>query len=153
MWIAPRVDKIVRTRHWRVPRSDSDQSCVQEKNTPRFVGSPKQGAARQRGDYATASALPADPVAPGPEHEASRRSAKGRQFRICFASGMATRGRADSPTKRGDIVSTRKDYRVRSKSAGVQTGMYPCLSPKNRPTFLFPFKEVLNTRRLCMNSI
>lgn len=27
--------------------------------------------------------------------------AKGRQFRTSFASGMATRGRADSPTKLG----------------------------------------------------
>ena len=104
-------------------------------------------------DTGRIAARPADPVAPNPKHEAERQSAKGRQFRISFASGMATRGRADRPTKLGDHVSTCKDLRVRSKSAGVQMGMYPCLLVKNRPTFLFPFKEVLSTRRLCKNSI
>jgi hypothetical protein len=87
------------TRLRRVP----SHSC----SLPPFCRSPKQGAEPQRGDYATASAQPADPVPPARAPQASAEERSGRQ--LCqmhnceklLNGKVAARGRAVEPDKAG----------------------------------------------------
>lgn len=102
-------------------------------------------------------ALPPDPVPParsaGAEGEGKRRatsSAKFRQTQGAEASRLQAEwwhgvGRHDRQL-RGEIVSTCKNLRVRSRSLRVQTGMYPSLY-RFAAIFLSIFK---NERNLCI---
>src|ERR1035437_2604518 len=85
-------------------------------------------------DYATASALPADSVPPGIRTVACDGYAEGAQLRLALAredaqasAWQAKWGHGVGRTarqKRGEIMRTCKDLRVRSRSLGGQTGLY-----------------------------
>jgi hypothetical protein len=76
---------------------------------PRFVGAPKQGAAHQRGDYATGVRRSRPTPHRQPSTEANRVRSAGRQLVMSLHERVAAWGRAVSPTKRGRIARCCKD--------------------------------------------
>jgi hypothetical protein len=153
---------------WRVPRSPATLCDRHVSSPPAFDGSPNQGVPPQRHDYATASALPADPVPPAEHHRPQVEERSGRAYgaagpRFCplgqnfaespqlrlalamlDASASALQAKwghgvgRHARQMRGEIVSTCKELPVRSKSSRVQTDMYRRLYPVRRD---FPFQR------------
>jgi len=139
----------------RVPGSVSDptrfrvlSTCA---NPPPHLSAAQSKECAPARDYATASALPADPVTPARSAEAARRRHAEATSSALFSQtqdAQASRLQAEwwhgvgrhARQMRGEIVRTRKNLRVRSRSLRVQTGLYRSLYPI-AATFLFRLRE------------
>jgi len=73
-------------------------ACV---DRPRFVGAPKQGAAHQRGDYATGVRRSRPTPRRQPSTAATQARSAGRQLVMFWHERVAARGRAGKPDKAG----------------------------------------------------
>ena len=133
-----------------------EDSLVLAFTPPAFVGSPKQGArpsARlcdgvgSAGRPRAPSLLEPPPLGGGYKERPRLRlalamlDAPAAALQAKWGHGVGRQARQ----MRGEIVSTCKDLRVRSKTPTVQTRLYPCLYPRFGD---FPFLLRENTRVL-----